>query len=291
VFQIYSTIRYGILHLFLTFLQEMELTFQEFQQKGGVILSLPRYEYRFQHTRHHLQQVGFQNIQFYKGIDGFVDDLSGIAIQLGIPGIYTEDIAHRPGNIACTLSHISLWKKIIDDSLPYLLIFEDDALPHPNFGEVGPLWWDQTPGDLDMILLGNQMNPTLQELYDPTKLIVRHPAYCLHAYIVTQKGAQKLMQLVKSQSAMKMNDAQVMDWMSQGLLNFVCWNGAWIQNKGYDTFTQRTPLQAALDKMDMIVEKRDTGLIYQNFCLGHTLYQKDPIFNIVLYNSEQKSSE
>lgn len=220
----------------------MELTFQEFQEKGGLILSLPRYEYRFQHTRHHLQQVGFQNIQFYKGIDGFVDDLSGITIQLGIPGIYTEDIAQRPGNIACTLSHISLWKKIIDESLSYLLIFEDDALPHPNFREVASLWWDQTPRDLDIVLLGNQMDPTLQDLYDPTNLIVRHPAYCLHAYIVTQKGAQKLMQLVKSQSAMKMNDAQVMDWMSQGLLDFVCWNGAWIQNKGYETFTHKQVL-------------------------------------------------
>jgi hypothetical protein len=269
----------------------MDLSFQEFLQKGGVILSLPRYEYRFQHTKKRLQEVGFHNLHFYKGVDGFVDDLSGIAIQLGISGIYTDDIAQRPGNIACTLSHISLWKKIVDDSLPYLLIFEDDALPHPKFGEVASVWWAQTPHDLDVILLGNQMDPSLQELYDPTKVIVRNPAYCLHAYIVTQKGAQKLLELLRKQSALKMNDAQVMDWMSEGLLEFVCWNGAWIQNKGYEIFTQTTPLQLALQTTDMIVEKRDTGLIYQNFCLGHTLFQKDPIFNIVLYDSEQKSSE
>ncbi len=268
----------------------MNCSFEELLQNGGVILSLARYQYRFLHTKQRLEEVGFQNLHFYKGFDGFQEDLSGVALQLGFSGVYAQDIASRPGNIACTLSHISLWKKVVDEQLPYLLIFEDDALPHPNFRQLAPAWWEKTPQDLDIILLGNQMNTEIQELYDTNTLIVKHPAFCLHAYIVTQKGAQRLLELVRAQSILKMNDVQVMDWMFQRLLQFVCWNGTWLE-KPYPVFTQETLLEKALQTTDMIVERRDTGLIYQNFCLGHTLSQKNPIFNIVLYNSEQKSSE
>ncbi len=263
----------------------MEVSFQDLLSQGGVILSLPRYQHRFEHTKQRLEEAGFVNLQFYKGVDGFEENLEEVSKTLELPGVYVDEISTKPGHIACTLSHITLWKKIVDDNLPYLLIFEDDALPHPRFKEIASQWWDRTPRDVDMILLGNQMDTQNPLLFDPHNLIVRFPAFCLHAYIVTQQGAKRLLQLVKEEPILKMNDVQVMEWMAKGLLNFVCWNAAWVEEKVYQTFKQDTPLETAIHSTDMIVDRRNTGLIYQNFCLGHTLAQNDQIFNIVLYAS------
>ncbi len=263
----------------------MEFSFETLLKQGGVILSLPRYEARFRHTKQRLEEVGFQNLQVYKGVDGFEENLQEVAEKMGYTLRCDEEISVKPGHIACTLSHISLWKKIVDEKLPYLFIFEDDALPHPRFKEIGAQWWNKTPRDVDMVFVGNQMDPTNPQLLDPQNLIVRFPAFCLHSYIVTQEGAQRLLQLVQQEPILKMNDVQVMEWMARGLLNFVCWNGGWIEEKMYPTFKQDTPLQNVFQTSDMIVERRTTGLIYQNFCLGHTLAQKTPVFNIVVYDS------
>jgi hypothetical protein len=258
----------------------MDISFSQVLEGGGVILSLPRYVSRFQYTKEKLEAVGFQALVPFWGVDGFEADLGEVAKGLGFAGTYDEEIRSRPGHIACTLSHISIWKKIVDEELPFLLIFEDDALPHPQFRELGERWWAETPGDVDMVLLGNQMEPSL---LNPENRVVRVPAFCLHAYIVTQKGARRLLELVGQSPVMKMNDIQVMEWMSEGLLDFVCWNGVGLE-KGYPVFKQHTPLEEVLKHSDMIVERRDTGLIYQNFCLGHTLAEKRAIYNIVIYN-------
>ena len=31
------------------------------------------------------------------------------------------------GELACMMSHVSIWQKMIDESIPYLAIFEDDV--------------------------------------------------------------------------------------------------------------------------------------------------------------------
>ena len=40
-----------------------------------------------------------------------------------------------PGEIGCFLSHLHIWKKIINDNLPYALIFEDDTYFCDDFKE------------------------------------------------------------------------------------------------------------------------------------------------------------
>jgi len=41
----------------------------------------------------------------------------------------------RPGEIGCFLSHRRIWKKMVDESIPHLLILEDDIEMLPNFDE------------------------------------------------------------------------------------------------------------------------------------------------------------
>lgn len=42
----------------------------------------------------------------------------------------------RGGEIGCCLSHRSIYQYIVDKSVPYALIFEDDILPSPNWSSV-----------------------------------------------------------------------------------------------------------------------------------------------------------
>jgi glycosyl transferase family 25 len=41
----------------------------------------------------------------------------------------------RPGEIGCFLSHRRIWQKMVDESIPHLLILEDDIEMLPNFNE------------------------------------------------------------------------------------------------------------------------------------------------------------
>jgi GR25 family glycosyltransferase involved in LPS biosynthesis len=260
-----------------------KITFEEFQNHGSVMISLPRLQHRFQVTKEKLEAAGFKNISIVKGVDGFNDDIEPLLQTFGLEGKLAEEISGKKGKIACTLSHVLLWKKIVDEKIPWLLIFEDDALPHPEFRTLGPSWWEETPSDFDVVLLGNQMDIRDIRLYNGNK-IVQSPAYCLHAYIVSYKGALRLLELLQQTGTMKMNDIQVCEWMALGLLDYYCWNGTGLQEKGYPVFHQRMDLADALKYETLIVERRDTGLIYQNFLLGHTLAQENTIFNVVIYD-------
>ncbi len=47
-------------------------------------------------------------------------------------GLNYQDNSLTMGELGCFMSHYLLWKKIIDDDLPYMLIFEDDVIVSPN---------------------------------------------------------------------------------------------------------------------------------------------------------------
>lgn len=44
--------------------------------------------------------------------------------------------AMTKGVVACALSHLEIYKKIIDDDIPFALVLEDDALPRPDLATV-----------------------------------------------------------------------------------------------------------------------------------------------------------
>lgn len=259
----------------------MDISYESFLKGGGVVLTLPRHRNRYEYTLQKLQEAGFENLRPFEGIDGFEADLPKEMEALGFHGRFDEEIAAKPGHIACTLSHIKIWKMIVDEKLPYCLIFEDDALPHPEFRTLARTWWNLTPKMMDLVLIGNQMDTANTNLVAQRQHIVSQPAYCLHAYVLSQKGAQRLLDLTFAEPKMKMNDVQVARWMSEERIHYVCWNGTWLSDRRYETFTEHMPIESV--KTDMIVERRDTGLIYQNFLLGHTLMHKDLVYNIVRY--------
>jgi hypothetical protein len=90
-----------------------------------------------------LVQIGFKNVNHFQAIDGrkmdphklldggritvraYVDLKTGREQPSGIPSM---------GSIGCTLSHCELWKKCIQQQLPYIIVLEDDVVLHDLTG-------------------------------------------------------------------------------------------------------------------------------------------------------------
>lgn len=101
-----------------------------------------------------------------------------------------EDISF--GAIGCYLSHLGIYKKIVDNNINYALIFEDDYKisgdPKQFWDKIGKI---KIPIDTDIYLL----DYVLLDYDDITNdHIDINFFYQLHCYIITKKGAEKCLQ-------------------------------------------------------------------------------------------------
>jgi GR25 family glycosyltransferase involved in LPS biosynthesis len=102
-----------------------------------------------------------------------------------------------PGSLGCITSHFSVWKKAIESSSKYYLIFEDDIKTEKSFDEILNLL-NKIPNDADLVYLGSGCNKTrLNMKMLSTDLArpfsVRKGAY---SYILLKSGAIKLVSLI-----------------------------------------------------------------------------------------------
>lgn len=114
--------------------------------------------------------------------------------------------------IGCLLSHVSLWEKVATDpNLQRILIFEDDARTHTDGATIRKLiqdfyhYLDQNNiPEPDMLYLGKSLDYCMNyervwgNIYKST-----HPL-CLHAYIITKNGAEKLLGMAPYAEAIDM---------------------------------------------------------------------------------------
>lgn len=102
--------------------------------------------------------------------------------------------------IAVSLSHLKIWRKIVDEKIPYALIFEDDIAFEDNFADKANKAWQELPkpkGDgpafdvlyfsYNVVENGIEKQPWSDSLYRPVRGL-----WWLSAYVVSYKGAQKL---------------------------------------------------------------------------------------------------
>ena len=67
------------------------LSFEELQSRGGVIISLPRLQNRYEITKMRLEAAGFQGLTMFKGVDGFNDDMTSLLEKYGLEGRLSSD--------------------------------------------------------------------------------------------------------------------------------------------------------------------------------------------------------
>lgn len=231
-------------------------------------MGLKRYSFRREYCAARLAAAGFSSLELVDSFDGFQDDVNTALAALG----YRFEPSLRPGHKGNCYTMLSNIQKMVDDGVAYRVFFEDDALGHLDLPKgLGQRYWDATPKDFDILYMGNMMNPGAPELADPNALVVQVPTYCLHAFMLSQKGAKRLLELAKETNACGQNlimwDMQLVQWQIQKKINWQCWNGLLVQ-KSFPTFDEGLPWQFF---QDIITPQKDTGLFWQNMRVGTTL--------------------
>lgn len=151
---------------------------------------------------HIIEQFNNQNIKFnfFDAIQP--DDNSNIANDLSLN---ISDCDLTQGEIACLLSHVSLWKKMIDEELTHIAIFEDDIL----LGESADLLLqgaEWMPNIADIIKLEKFASAAKMKLgaqqVSPNRKVRQLVGKHLGAagYILTLKSAKLLLSYIQNQT-------------------------------------------------------------------------------------------
>lgn len=160
------------------------------------------------------------------------------------------------GEVACGLSHIKIWKKIIKDKIPLSLIFEDDIIIPDNvtYQDIINRYNDSKGGN--MVLLGycGGQSPLIKT---SERQLTTFPgkAVCLHAYFLTLTGAKKLIKMTK-----QWDYTIPIDWVTEQMCDKeLCFLSTSIDNTKINYF--------------------GNGIIFQDRNLGSNLDNKKPFIS------------
>lgn len=228
------------------------------------LLGLSRYSFRRDYSASLLKGVGFTNLELVDAYDGYLErpktdtDLRALGIEL------PERLGY--GHRGCILSHIGIWQRIVREELPYAFVFEDDVIPHPAISKgLGQEYLRLTSKTLDIVYIGNMMNPADPQIYDASRKVIESPTYTTHAYMITLEGAKKLLSIIPTMN--QPIDMWLYELQCRNYLFFTCWNGVNLP-KPYPVYREDLPWQFF---PNVLLPQKDTGLFYQNFRLGSTL--------------------
>lgn len=111
----------------------------------------------------------------------------------------------------CAMSHLKVWREFLKSDGEFALIFEDDVILEPGFTSQLEQLLLQVPADFDMLSLGcfgseNEPNfftvvlgilgMTQRPIDVSERIKVPRIALATHAYVLSRKGARKLLELL-----------------------------------------------------------------------------------------------
>jgi GR25 family glycosyltransferase involved in LPS biosynthesis len=169
---------------------------KECKKIPAYIISMTDMEYNNAQSR--LLKFGLTNIKKFNAIRGdtlgnFVTDHKNVTIK-GLYDIKLQNIrgAHAEltniNSIGCYLSHVELWKKVVKDNLPGMIIFESDCICNGDILNSLNEFLKVKDGD---ILYFGYFGPYINYTGLITKIYVR--TFGLHAYYITNKCAKTLL--------------------------------------------------------------------------------------------------
>jgi len=170
------------------------------------IISLKKDEDKYKNVIKLLHNSGISNIKKFEAINGNELEITLDNIGYQHPyvnislsssyNLYNDRTKFRDlpskGAIGCYLSHVTLWKKLLESNNEYMLIFEDDVIPLCNNldNKINNLISEKN--DFDILLLGYRIKD--KKIMKITKNISRCNLFVLsHSYIISKKGAKKLL--------------------------------------------------------------------------------------------------
>ncbi len=169
-----------------------------------------------------IHEAGFHHVMRWKAVDATVDDLTTAWAVHGSPVMSDDpDFYKYLGEQGCALSHLNLWKHIIDTKIPTAVVFEDDVSFHKDWHTLAPQYYTDTPKDWDILYLGSQIDGD-----HPERVLQTH-VYCAHAYVITLEGARRVYDYITKECKMYAIDSMLRDGMLRERHPFTwyVWNG------------------------------------------------------------------
>ena len=224
------------------------------------VINLNRNPERWDAVQNTLRGAGFTNIERVAAVDAKnSNELQEAWALFGNPKFsdWDQEFVSYPGKQGCFLSHMKIWKQILDEKLPWVTVFEDDVIFHQKWSELAPQYFEITPKHFDVLYLGAQFE-------FPSKFHVDcGPVFCTHAMIVTYEGAKKLYDMcLECTKGVYTIDCMIIDKMKYQLfsgdksnpLHWFVWNG------------QMYPTEQI--HMPKGWTKRNSGLVFQDEAFG-----------------------
>lgn len=121
-----------------------------------VIHLTKKYPERKNFFLNNIKNAGYQNINIFDAVDGY--DENELNETLKIFNYPLIDKSLGKGQKGCLLSHLKLYKYIIDNNIKISNIFEDDVCFHPEYNKLSYQYINYTPKDFDILFIGNQIS-------------------------------------------------------------------------------------------------------------------------------------
>lgn len=167
-------------------------------------INLKRRPDRDKHMRELLKTVQLTKITKIEAIDGKTlireninnNDITSEGINDAFDNNQKIYIPLTIGAIGCALSHKKCYQYIIDNNIDCCLILEDDVQLDPNFNNLLKCLLNEIPKNFDIFALGHSSTPKCDPNFIPTDTFYKTSKfYGLFGYIVSNKGAQKLLNI------------------------------------------------------------------------------------------------
>ena len=142
--------------------------------------------------------IGLNKLIKVPAIEGARLLLDQISVLLGQPASLIEEAPRshytltRPA-IGCFLSHLAIWRWMINNELPRVLVFEDDATPTAHFDPVRfRAVLASIPQDVGMVLLGRIIMNGMADRPDGSDLARMYYFNGTFAYLITPAACRTL---------------------------------------------------------------------------------------------------
>ena len=164
-----------------------------------VVINLPHRTDRWQALFRRMREVGFTKLVRAPAVDGarLPDDQIAALTELPADGVDQPPRSHltltRPA-IGCFLSHLAIWRWVLETNLCQLLVLEDDAVPTPSlnanrFREITT----SIPENTGLVLLGRMIMGGLADIPEGSELARIYYFNGTFAYLITPLACRTLL--------------------------------------------------------------------------------------------------
>ena len=162
----------------------------------------------------------------------------------------------KNGAIGCALSHYLILKKMVDENIDNIIVFEDDVILCEQFITTFNEYYNQDDLNYDIIYLGSQF--CFEKDYDEIKNNIKINdigTFTTHAIIYTKKMAEKILKVINETGLYAIDIIYLEEYSNKNIsiLRYI-----------------KTPTEYEIEKYKLII-KRSYGLCYQSGLFDTTI--------------------